>query len=254
MITYAAGSTRKAVGVEKIDLRILVVTLTTAFYALTFAPLFEDVGPGVLALSAVPVALAGWLFGLRAGLIFGTLAFPLNTALLWSAQSTDFTTVVWGGGVAGSAALLVGAVAGTLRDVSEQLHRELTDRQLVEADLRESEERLRHLVESAPATLITVDRNGTVLYSSAPLGAVGPGEARGTTVFDYIPDDHHHLFRTALDRVFSEGVEAGYEITDYDPGQTTAHIIRLGPVKQAGRVTAATLIGIDVVEERFADE
>ena len=253
MITSAAGSPRKAVGVEKIDLRIIVVTLTTAFYALSFAPLFEDLGPGVLTLSVVPVALVGWLFGLRLGLLFGAVAFPLNSVLLWSAQSTDLAIVVWGGSVAGSAALLVGAVAGTLRDVSEQLHRELLDRQYVESSLRESEERLRHLVESAPATLITVDRDGTVLYSSAPLGAVTPGEAQGTTVYDYVPEDHHRLFRAALDKVFADGQEAGYEITDYDQGRTTTHVIRLGPVKLGGHVTAATLLGVDI-EERFEEE
>ena len=51
MITPTAGRGREAVGIEKIDLRIVLITLTTAVYALTFASLYDDFGPGTLILS-----------------------------------------------------------------------------------------------------------------------------------------------------------------------------------------------------------
>ena len=65
-----------AVGVERFDVRVGLVALSAVFYALTFLPLYELLGPGVVSLSSVPVALAGWLFGLRAGMLAGALAFP----------------------------------------------------------------------------------------------------------------------------------------------------------------------------------
>ena len=255
MITPTAGREREAVGVEKIDLRIVLITLTTAVYALSFSALYGDLGAGTLTLSTIPVALTGWLFGLRAGMIFGVLAFPLNAALLWSAQSIDLATVIWGGGVAACAALLVGAVAGTLHDVNEQLHTDLSERQSTEAELRESEERLRHLVESAPGILITVDRDGTVLYSNQPLGTVGAQEAPGTNVYDYVPEDHHWLFKSTLAKVFDGGEPAGYEISEADAeaGETVLHVIRLGPVRRNGRVVAATLLGVEVVDQYDPD-
>ena len=89
-------------GVERLEIRVAIVAASVVFYALTFLPLHQILGPGVVSLSAVPVALAGWPFGLHAGMLFGAVAFPLNTVLLGT-ETTDLTAVVWGGAVAGSA-------------------------------------------------------------------------------------------------------------------------------------------------------
>ena len=59
---------------ERFDVRMALNGATAVFYALTFGPLYEELGPGVVSLSVVPVALAGWLFGLRAGLLAGAVA------------------------------------------------------------------------------------------------------------------------------------------------------------------------------------
>ena len=60
-------------------------------------------------------------------------------------------------------------------------------------------------MESAPGILITVDRDGTVLYSNQPLGTVGAQEAPGTNVYDYVPEGHHWLFKSTLAKVFDNG-------------------------------------------------
>ena len=52
--------------VEQLDLRVALVAVSVAFYALTLIPLHAELGPGIVSLSVVPVALAGWLFGLCA--------------------------------------------------------------------------------------------------------------------------------------------------------------------------------------------
>ena len=240
----------RAVGVERIDLRVALLALTGAFYLLTFVPLYEQLGLGVLSLSAVPVALIGWLIGLRPGLIAGALAFPINVGLLWFDQSTALSTHIWAGAVAGSAALLVGAVAGTLRDVTDQLHRELSNRQEAERGLRDSEERLVNLVESAPGFLITIDRDATVLYSNRPIAGQDAKELRGTNMLNFVPKGHHKLFSATLARVFDSGDPDGYEIADsaYDD-EPTLHLIRFGPVKRDGKVIAATLLSVDVPED-----
>ena len=133
-------------GVEQLDLRVALVAASVAFYALTFIPLHAELGPGIVSLSVVPVDLAGWLLGLRVGLVAGAMAFPMNTLLLGLEEAAELNTVIWGGAVAGSAALMVGAVAGTLRDATERLHGELADRHGTEDWLKESEKRMWHLV------------------------------------------------------------------------------------------------------------
>ena len=242
-------SASSGTGMERLDFRVAVVALSFAFYALTFLPLHAELGPGVVSLSAVPVALAGWLFGLRAGLLAGAIAFPMNTVLLGVEETADINAVVWGGAVAGSAALLVGTVAGTLRDMTERLQSDLREKHHAEDSLTESENRLRHLVENAPGVLITVTGDGTVMYSNSPIVGMDSDTVRGTNVYNFVPRQHQDLFRMTLEKVFRTGEPGGYEIADtVGSGDSTLHIIRFGPVKQNGRVVAATLLSLDVTD------
>ena len=251
-MTTPSGRVSSGVGVERLDVRVALVAASAVFYGLTFLPLYAHLGPGVVSLSAVPVALAGWLFGLRAGLLAGALAFPLNTVLLGVEEAAEINNVVWGGAVAGSAALLVGTVAGTLRDVTERLQYELSQKHGAEEGLKASEERLRHLVENAPGTLVTVTGDGTVLYSNRTMAGFDPESVRGTNVYNFVPRQHQDMFRRTLERVFQTGEPGGYEVADTpDDTEPTLHIIRFGPVKQDGRVVAATLLSLDVSDGGF---
>ncbi len=237
--------------VGRFDARMALIAVVTAFYALTFVPLYDELGPGVISLSVVPVALAGWLFGLRAGLLAGAIAFPLNTVLLGLEDGADLDRVVWGGAVAGSAALMVGSVAGTLRDVTERLHEELARRWDADGTLRASEATLRELVEHAPAMIMAVAGDGTVTYANRSIGGLDPDSVRGANVYNFVPRQHRDLFRTALERAFREGGETGYEIAgDADDEHPVLHVLRFGPVKKDGRVIATTLLSIDVSESR----
>lgn len=243
----ATADTRS--GVERLDLRVALVAVSVAFYALTFIPLHAELGPGIVSLSVVPVALAGWLFGLRAGLVAGALAFPMNTLLLGVEQGADLNMVIWDGAVAGSAALMVGAVAGTLRDATERLPTEPVERHGTEDWLKESEKRMRHLVENAPGVLITVNRDGTVMYSNRSIAGTEAYAVRGTNVYNFVPRQHQDLFRNALYRVFQSGEPSGYEVTDSPPGGTPIlHVLRFGAIKEDGEVVAATLLSLDISE------
>ena len=244
----SSSAVQPATRVERLDVRIAVVAASAVFYALTFLPLYAVLGPGVVSLSAVPVALAGWLFGLRAGMLAGAIAFPLNTILL-GVDTTDLNQVIWGGAVAGSAALLVGTVAGTLRDVTDKLQSQLREKHGAEESLRSSEERLRHLVENAPALLVTVAPDGTILYANRPIANFDTTLLRGMNVYNFVPRTHQDLFRRTLEKVITHAEPAGYEIADApDDGDPTLHIIRFGPVVKDGVVTAATLMSLDVTD------
>ena len=232
---------------ERFDVRMALIGVTAAFYVLTFVPLYEELGPGVVSLSVVPVALAGWLFGLRAGLLAGAVAFPLNTVLLGLEDGAELDAVVWGGAVAGSAALMVGSVAGTLRDVTERLHEELARRWDVDGTVRASESTLRQLVEHVPAMIMAVGADGTVTYANRAIGGLDAASVRGANVYNFVPRAHRDLFRTALERAFREGGETGYEIAGSpDDEHTVLHVLRFGPVKKDGQVVETTLLSIDV--------
>ncbi len=236
-------------GIERLNVRVALVAVSAAFYAITFVPLHQELGPGVVSLSVVPVALAAWLFGLRAGLLAGAVAFPLNTVLLGLEDGADLDSVVWGGAVAGSAALMVGSVAGTLRDVTDRLRAELARRWDVDGSVRASESTLRELVEHAPAMIMAVGKDGTVTYANRAIGGLDAASVRGANVYNFVPRQHRDLFRTALERAFREGGETGYEIAGgADEEPAVLHVLRFGPVKKDGHVVATTLLSIDVSE------
>ncbi len=51
-------------------------------YALAYLPLRAQVGVSAGLLAMVPVALAGWAFGRRGGLLAGLAVMPLHTILM----------------------------------------------------------------------------------------------------------------------------------------------------------------------------
>jgi PAS domain-containing protein len=53
-----------------------------------------------------------------------------------------------------------------LRDANAQLQDDLVARDLVEAALRDSEARFRALFDSAPQTVVAVDRSGTIIFAN----------------------------------------------------------------------------------------
>jgi len=201
-----------AVGVERFDVRVGLVVLSAVFYALTFLPLYELFGRGVVSLSSVPVALAGWLFGLRAGMLAGT-------------------------------------VAETLREVTDRLQGELEKKLDGEGNQVESEERRRHLVENPPGMQVTVGVDGTIIYAHRAIGGLSQTQLPGANVYNFVPRSHQTLFRRTLEKVFTPGEQGGYEIADQAKvGTPTLHIIRFGPVVEDDQVVAETLLGLDVTD------
>ena len=95
--------------------------------------------------------------------------------------------------------------------------------------------------------LITLGRDATVLYSSQDLGGFSSDAIRGSNMFNFVPRQHQELFRNALERVFRTGESTGYEIADApEEGKPTLHVIRFGPLRENGKVVAATLLSLDV--------
>jgi hypothetical protein len=100
-----------------------------AAYALTYVLLSPAIGSQAGILATLPVVLAGWLLGLRGGLLVALLAVFLNALLVIGLLDT--TLQEWGrmGGLLGSAAMvLIGGITGWLRDLTAMAAREATRR------------------------------------------------------------------------------------------------------------------------------
>ncbi len=132
---------------------------------------------------------------------------------------------------------------------------DITEHKRAEEALRESEEQWRSLVENIPDIIMTLDRDGTILFINRTPPGFTVEATIGVIVYDYVPPEHHDTLRKSLEGVFEAGDAHGFEIAGAGPfGRTSWYFNRIGPVVRDGRVVAATLIATDITEQRRAEE
>ena len=139
------------------------------------------------------------------------------------------------------------AVVGIVRDVSEQTR--------VEQALRESEGRWRSVVEAAPDMIISVDRDGAILWANRSRPGETGNDIIGKNLREYAHERHHKEMFTALARVFDEGEARSIEIEG--PGQEGKPVwyaIQMGPVKVDGEIQAATMVARDITNRKAAEK
>ncbi len=182
----------------------VILAVTTAAYVLAFILLTPTWGLSVAALATVPIMAAGWLLGLRAGLLTGSLVFVLDVLLfqlvgrltetvVFQSLPGHFALIVIGAGVGHLSdltarlrqqiaarqaaenalqqakeelALKVSERTAELKAVNEQLQVELAERRRAEAAVKASEQRFRALIENSADAITLFDATGKVVYDS----------------------------------------------------------------------------------------
>jgi PAS domain S-box-containing protein len=140
------------------------------------------------------------------------------------------------------------AAANAERDRKQAMFRdELEQRLQVQRQLRESEARLRAIIDSAPIMLFAIDREGVITFSAGvgpdPLGKK-PGEALGWSAADLFVEHPNVVegIRQAL-----SGIDGRAELTQ---GERTFSF-DLAPFRDAaGNTAGAIVVAIDVTEGR----
>jgi PAS domain S-box-containing protein len=145
------------------------------------------------------------------------------------------------------------AVAATAELARKQamFRSELEQRLDVQSHLRESEARVRAIVDSAPIVLFAIDRDGAITFSAGvgpdPLGKK-PGEAVGWPAADLF-NDHPGVvdgIRNAL-----SGIEGRAELMQAE----RSFSFSLAPFRDAaGNTAGAIVVAIDITERRRTEE
>lgn len=129
------------------------------------------------------------------------------------------------------------------------------DSKRIEKVLKENEERCHALIENAPDIIMMLDHDGTILFINRTVPGLTPEQAIGTSVYDYVPPEHHKILKKSLDKVFLIGEPDSYELAGTGPhGSTSWYTSRVGPIKRDGKIVAVTLITSDITDRKRAEE
>jgi PAS domain S-box-containing protein len=128
------------------------------------------------------------------------------------------------------------------------LVREISQRKLAEQKTQASEARLRSILETAPDTILTVDRAGTILFINRTVPPLTSEQVIGTSCYDYVLEDSRARVAAAIEHVFTSRGFDEYEIQGPPDakGVRVWSSVRVGPLLEGDRVVAATLCATDI--------
>jgi PAS domain S-box-containing protein len=190
--------------------KLLLAATALATYVLAFVDPFLPDQASITLVAAAPIVVFAWLFGFWGGTIAAGVVIPLNALLFSLLTEATFSQVLTAEDDFLPAVLLLvlGAVLGGLRDISEQMRRELQARTEVEEARRESEERYRFVAESASDGIMTIDQNRRILFANRAAEKIFGmnitdmvGEPFNSLIPDRVRDDHDMALREYLDAV-----------------------------------------------------
>lgn len=127
---------------------------------------------------------------------------------------------------------------------------DVTARRCAEERLRRNEEYLRKLFANSPDYIMTVDREGVILFLNRSKSDMAVADIVGTKVVDYISPEFRDRYLMALHRVFEQGVRETFESQTSDAKWWTARLIPL--VDGEGTVSEAMQISSDLTEAKLS--
>lgn len=128
---------------------------------------------------------------------------------------------------------------------------DITDRKKAEASLRDSEERLRNLLENIPDHVLILDRLGSINYINHTAPGFSREEVLGKHLTTFLQPESGMLAEHCLENVFHSGTTCDLEASDVN---SRSYRIRYVPVKQDGAVASVLVVGTDITEQKRADK
>ncbi|MBF0619312.1 MAG: PAS domain S-box protein [Candidatus Omnitrophica bacterium] len=131
--------------------------------------------------------------------------------------------------------------------------RDITERKEAEMRLRESEERVRSIVDNAPDFILTTDQDGKVLSVNRNLSQYSCAQILGKKFSELIYPADRVLVRAAMQQAFQEQ-SAGCEVRAKPRGKNIFwYSIRIGSIRIEQVVIGTTMIMKDITERKHSE-
>ena len=141
-----------------------------------------------------------------------------------------------------------------LRSTNRVLQEQIRDRRNVLDQLREAEDRWLSIVANVTDSVVTLTRDGTILFANRPWPGAVPQDMVGSTVFEFLPTEHHKRVHALLQKVYRTGTPATDELRLGDePGCQRWYSNRIGPIKRDDRVVALVIVSTDITPQKQAE-
>jgi PAS domain S-box-containing protein len=123
-------------------------------------------------------------------------------------------------------------------------------RKLIERALRESEARLRSVLESAPNMIISTDLEGRILFVNHPVPPATAAAACGKSIYDFVEPEDVARVRACVLGVLATGKIDAYEIRSPAPLGARWYSVSVGPVLLGDEPAGVTMVTWDITERR----
>jgi PAS domain S-box-containing protein len=98
-----------------------------------------------------------------------------------------------------------------------------------------------------PDHIVLTDPDGTLRYVSATVPGIEPEEVIGRSIYAYVPPDHEHVVRQAMQNVLDSRQPVSYQVMSAAAhGRESPYLCRTAAIEIDGRVAAIVLVAYDV--------
>lgn len=132
---------------------------------------------------------------------------------------------------------------------------DITARKQAEQALRESESRMRGIINATPSLISQVDLDGRVLFINRTAFLVPPEKMTGSVAFEHMPQAEQEKLKAALERVKTSQQPDFYESQVTRPdGVQLWYENHVAPVIENGIVTSIIINSLNVTEQRHQQD
>ena len=240
---------------NKTPRQIFIVLLASLTYVLAFVPIFRQIGFSAGALAIILVILVGWFWGMKAGLFAGLLSVPLNL-FLYNLAGLSFweTFFLFGGWLASIVVVVAGVVVGRMRDLDEELRRQVEKRKYVTAKMRQSERKFKVFVESLHDVIFELSPTGEIEYVNPNVEenfGYKPEDLLGQHFNKTTPPDEIPKALEILKQAMSGNTIKNFEINQLDKnGKVVPTEVNISPLKKDDIIIGALGVMRNISERK----